>query len=270
LSGLHPLHDAVSLLLRKVAAETVLPRFRNLAAADIEEKAPDDLVTIADRESEAQLTEGLAAIDPGTRIVGEEACAADRTLLHDIGTGRLWLIDPIDGTNNFAAGHAPFGMMIALVEDGDPIAGWLYDPLANRMCHAVRGSGAFVDEVPVTAKGTGNRRPVVAMANYFLTPEDQAAFARRAEGMLDLVAIPRCAAEQYPRLVLGQNDAAVFQRTLPWDHAAGTLFLNEAGGKVCRTDGTPYRIGDGLKGMLGAASPDLWERAASVLFGESA
>ncbi len=55
--------------------------------------------------------------------------------------------------------------------------------------------------------------------------------------------IPRCAAEQYPRIVLGVNDLAVFERTLPWDHAPGSLFVNEAGGKVARPDGSPYVIG---------------------------
>ena len=68
-------HTAVCTLLREVAAATVLPRFRHLDAADIEEKAKDDLVTIADREAEVELARGLAGIDPEARIVGEEACA---------------------------------------------------------------------------------------------------------------------------------------------------------------------------------------------------
>ncbi|MFV0625507.1 inositol monophosphatase family protein [Sphingomonas sp. ac-8] len=260
-------HDAVCALLRRVAAEVVLPRFRHLDAADIEEKAKDDLVTIADREAEVQLAHGLAAIDAGARVVGEEACAADPTLLDTVGSGRLWLIDPVDGTNNFAAGRTPFGMMIALVEDGVPQAGWLYDPVAGRLCHAVRGGGAFVDGAPVRARGTGAAQPVAALATYFMSEDDRAALATRVAGRLTLVDIPRCAAEQYPRLVLGENDLALFQRTLPWDHAAGVLFLEEAGGRVARADGAPYRVGDARRGMLCAASPELWEQAAPLVFG---
>lgn len=260
-------HTAVCTLLREVAAAVVLPRFRHLDAADIEEKAKDDLVTIADREAEVELARGLAGIDPEARIVGEEACAADPTLLDTVGSGRVWLIDPVDGTNNFAAGRTPFGMMIALVEDGAPQAGWLYDPVADRMCHAVRGGGAFIDGEPVTARATGAAEPVAALATYFMSDEDRAALAERVAGKLTLVEIPRCAAEQYPRLVLGENDLALFQRTLPWDHAAGVLFLEEAGGHVARADGSPYRVGDNRRGMLSAASPELWEQAAPLIFG---
>lgn len=260
-------HTAVCTLLREVAAAVVLPRFRHLDAADIEEKAKDDLVTIADREAEVELARGLASIDPGARIVGEEACAADPTLLDTVGSGRVWLIDPVDGTNNFAAGKTPFGMMIALVEDGAPQAGWLYDPVADRMCHAVRGGGAFIDRQPVTARATGAAEPVAALATYFMSDEDRAALAERVAGKLTLVEIPRCAAEQYPRLVLGENDLALFQRTLPWDHAAGVLFLEEAGGRVARADGSPYRVGDNRRGMLSAASPELWKQAAPLIFG---
>jgi fructose-1,6-bisphosphatase/inositol monophosphatase family enzyme len=80
-----------------------------------------------------------------------------------------------------------------------------------------------------------------------------------------LVDIPRCAAEQYPRLVLGQNDVSIFERSLAWDHAAGVLFLNEAGGKAARPDGTPYLVSDHRTGLIGAASPRLWDALAERL-----
>jgi fructose-1,6-bisphosphatase/inositol monophosphatase family enzyme len=78
-----------------------------------------------------------------------------------------------------------------------------------------------------------------------------------------LVDIPRCAAEQYPRLALGVNDVSVFERTLAWDHAAGVLFLNEAGGMAARPDGSAYRVDRHMeRGLIGAASPALWEELA--------
>ena len=253
--------------MRTVAAEVVMPRFRNLAAAEKEEKAPDDWVTIADREAELRLIDGLAAIDPGTRIVGEEGVAADASLLDGTGTGRLWLIDPVDGTGNFAAGRAPFGIMVALVENGVPVAGWILDPLAGRLCHARAGEGAFIDGARVHARASGRPRPVAALATYFMTEDQRRDLSARADPVYDCVDIPRCAAEQYPRLVLGENDVAIFERTLPWDHAPGALFLNEAGGRVCRMDGTPYRIGDTKRGLLGTSTPAIWDEAAKVLFG---
>jgi fructose-1,6-bisphosphatase/inositol monophosphatase family enzyme len=263
----HVHHDAVVTLMRRVAAEIVMPRFRNLAADEIEEKAADDMVTVADRESEAALTAGLAALDPGIRVVGEEAVAADASLVDGIEHGRVWIIDPIDGTNNYASGIATFGIMIALVEDGETQAGWILDPVNDRLCHAVLGGGAYVNGERVTARASDGERPSVVLATYFMTDAEKASLYARAERAFSVAPMPRCAAEQYPRLALGTNDVALFQKTLPWDHAPGSLFLREAGGVVRWPDGRDYHVGDQRRGMLAAASPALWEQAAKLLFG---
>ena len=260
----HPHHDAVARLMRRVGAEIVLPRFRNLAADEVEEKAADDMVTIADRLSEEALTGGLLAIDPSTRVVGEEAVAADAALLDGIDAGRVWIVDPIDGTNNYASGKTPFGIMIALAEDGEVVAGWILDPVTDRLCHAVAGSGAFIDDVAVTTQPRKDERSVLGVPTYFLDGPQRADLAARAGDDWTLHPMPRCAAEQYPRLVLGVDDAAIFQRSLPWDHAAGALFLTEAGGVVRRLDGSAYRIGDPREVMIAAASAAMWKRAVRL------
>lgn len=257
---------AVADLMRDVAANVILPRYRNLAAHEVEEKAKDDLVTIADRESELRLAEGLADLFPEARIIGEEACAADPSLVGEIGTGLVWIIDPIDGTGNFAAGRPPFGVMIALANNGEIEAGWIYDPLGDRLCHAARGLGATMNGQRFHAIESGERLPVAGISTLFLAGKERDALLHRAEGRLRMVDIPRCAAEQYPRIALGLNDLALFHRTLPWDHAAGTIFLMEAGGRVARYDGSPYRVGTEETGLLAAASPAMWDRAADILF----
>lgn len=264
---MHHYNDVVSVLLRQVASEIVLPRFLNLRSDEIAEKSPGEVVTIADREAEIRLAEGLNVIDGNARILGEEACSADSTLLANLDRGRCWIIDPIDGTSNFAAGREPFGIMIALVEDGEVQAGWLFDPVNDRMCHATLGGGAFIDDTAITAISSNGRMPIASLASQFMIEEDRAALHARAERAFQVVPIPRCAAEHYPRLCLGQNDIAMFQRTLPWDHAPGALFLTEAGGHVARWNGTPYRIGDDGTGILAAATPALWDLGAAVLFG---
>lgn len=262
---MHALYRQVATLMETVAAEVVLPRYQNLAAEEIEEKAADDYVTIADKESEIRLHEGLSKILPEAGVVGEEAVAADPTVLDNVGNGLQWIIDPIDGTGNFAAGRAPFGIMVGLVDNGIIQAGWILDPLTGRMCHAALGGGAYIDDERIAAKETGADKPIAALAVYFLTPEQRAEIAVKAEGRLTLVDIPRCAAEQYPRLMLGTNDMALFERSHPWDHAAGALLLNESGAKLARRDGTPYIIGDNKRGLLGASSPRMWDLAASIL-----
>ena len=263
---MHDLYGPVSSLMREVAADIVMPRFQNLAAHHVEEKGPDDYVTIADKESEIRLSEGLATILPEANVVGEEACAADPMVLNSVGNGLNWIIDPIDGTGNFAAGRPPFGIMVALADGGQILAGWILDPVRSRMCHGALGQGAFINETAVKARASGAPLPIAALATYFMTPEQRAELKARSDGKFETVEIPRCAAEQYPRIVLGENDVTIFERSLPWDHAAGAIFLNEAGGRLCRTDGTPYVVGDDRRGLLGAASPQLWDEAARVLF----
>lgn len=262
--------EQIAELMRDVAAEVVTPRFRMLAAHEITEKSAGEIVTTVDREAERRLYDGLAALDPGARIVGEEAAEQDPSLLDRIGCGRVWLVDPLDGTANFAAGREPFGMMVALVENGVPLAGWLLDPLSGRLCVAEKGKGARCDGVVVHSRATGQSPLVAALGTRFLSPERRARVHEHAAKHLTIVPIPVCAAASYPYLALGETDIAMFQRILPWDHAAGALFLTEAGGVVSHWDRSPYRVGGPGIGVLCAADQHLWQFAADVLLGPEA
>ncbi len=161
-------------------------------------------------------------------------------------------------------------MMIALVEHGEPLAGWIFDPLAGRMCHAEAGKGATCDGQPAKARALTRMPPRAALGSHFLSPERRSRLHGVAATAFDVHPVPRCAAESYARLVLGQDDIALFQRILPWDHAAGALFLSEAGGKITHWDGTPYRVGGPGRGVLAAANPELWQAAADCLLGAEA
>lgn len=256
--------------MREASERAILPRWRQLAAHEIEAKQTGgtlpDVVTIADHEAEAILSEGLARLLPDAPIVGEEACHADPGVLDRLGGALCWIVDPLDGTNNFAAGKPPFGILIALAEHGEAVAGWIYDCLSGRFCHATRGGGAFVNGERIVARETGANPPIAANSLIYLQPGRREAVRAAIEPHYTLVDIPRCAAEQYPRLVLGENDVAIFERTLPWDHAAGALFVNKAGGKVARPDGSAYRVDEWDRpGLIGAASERLWDELAARL-----
>lgn len=256
------LDQEIHALLRDVSERAVLPYYQALAEHQIEAKAENDFVTVADKLSEEMLAEGLEKTVAGLPVVGEEAAHADPTVLDRL-TGPCWIVDPIDGTHNFAGGKPPFGIIIAMAENGEAHRGWIYDPLTGRLCTARRGDGAFVDGEKIEARSTGETPPVAALSLIFMDPAKREAMKRWIAPHYRIVDIPRCAAEQYPRLVLGQNDVSIFERTLPWDHAAGVLFINEAGGKAARLDGSPYRVDErGRTGLIGAASPELWEQLA--------
>lgn len=256
------LDHAIETLMQQVTQKAILPRYRNLTGDDIIEKAADDLVTIADRKAELMLAEGLAQIDPSLAMVGEEAAHADAAVLDSLAQD-CWIIDPIDGTHNFAAGQSPFGILLARASGGIAEAGWIYDCLAGRFCSAYQGGGAFVNHEQVEAMPTGEAPPVAAISVIFLDAERRTKVQQHIAPHYRTVETPRCAAEQYPRLALGQNDVSFFERTLAWDHAAGALWLNEAGGKAARPDGSPYCVDECERtGLIGAASPRLWDELA--------
>lgn len=261
---MNALDKQICALMRRVSETVILPRFRNLGSGHIIEKAEDDLVTIADREAEVMLAEGLAAIDPSLAIVGEEATHADPALLDRL-SDPCWIIDPIDGTHNFAHGHSPFGILLARAEGGLCEQGWIYDCLSGRFCHVQRGEGAFVDGERLIASASGETPPVAAISTIFIEQARRRAVEQHIAPHYRVVETPRCAAEQYPRLALGENDVSFFERTLAWDHAAGTLWLNEAGSRCARPDGSAYRVDEIERtGLIGAASPELWDGLAEL------
>jgi fructose-1,6-bisphosphatase/inositol monophosphatase family enzyme len=260
------LSSAVQAIMVDAANRAILPRYQTLATHEVSEKAKDDVVTIADSESEVILSEALSRLLPEATIVGEEAAFADPAVLDRLGDALCWIIDPLDGTNNFASGKPPFGVLVALAERGETIGGWILDPLTGRFCHAERDQGAFIDGERVQSRSSGQPLPIAGISMLYMDPAKREAVKQHIAPHYTLVDIPRCAAEQYPRLVLGQNDVSIFERTLAWDHAAGVLFLNEAGGKAARPDGSPYRVDQyDLPGMIGAATPELWDELAERL-----
>jgi len=259
------LQEAVRRVMADAADRALLPRYGRLAADEVREKAADEPVTIADQESENILAEGLARILPEAAIVGEEATAADPSVMGKLADALCWIIDPLDGTANFASGEGPFGILVALAERGEPIGGWIYDPRRRRFCSSFRGEGAFIDGQPITARSSGNQPPIAAISSLFVEPIRRSQVQERMEIVFDTVPVPRCAAEQYPRIVLGLNDVTLYERTLPWDHAAGAVFLTEAGGRVSRFDGSPYRVGDDRRGLIAAATPALWQKTVDLL-----
>lgn len=258
------IHRAVHDLLRDVTERAILPHYQKLAAHQITAKIADDVVTVADTLAEEMLTEGLAQI-ADLPVLGEEAAFADKTVL-ELAAGDCWIVDPIDGTRNYAAGQPPFGILLAMAQGGEAHTGWIYDCLTGRLCVAHRGKGAFVDGEKIAARATGGEKPVAAVSMMFVDPARREGLKAALGDDYRQVDIPWCCAEQYPRLALGENDLALFERTLPWDHAAGVLWLNEAGGKAARPDGSPYRVDEWERpGLIGASSPRLWDEMAERL-----
>jgi fructose-1,6-bisphosphatase/inositol monophosphatase family enzyme len=260
--------DRVEEIVREVAAEVVLPKFRTLATHEILEKEPGQTVTVADRLSEAVLAKRLLELLPGAQVVGEEETATDPGVLHHLGgDDPVWVIDPIDGTGNFAAGREPFGIMVALVRSGVPVLSVIYEPVPDSISVAEAGAGAYVDGV----RRTMATDPVdlETLRGSVMTKYLPAQMRPRvAEGCRRIgKALPghHCAAREYPDVVRDVQHFALFWRAHPWDHAAGALLVREAGGVMRRFDGTDYIVGDGRLGLVAARDQHVFDLVREAL-----
>ena len=149
--------EEVAAAIREVGNAEVVPRFRSLAAGDITEKGPGDLVTIADQECERVLSERLRVFRD-IPVVGEEATAADPSLLDLVATApAVWVTDPIDGTSNFVAGNPNFVVMVSLVENGTTMAAWVWHPETDTMLTAERGNGLLRNGEPAPTPTRSDR-----------------------------------------------------------------------------------------------------------------
>ena len=251
-------------LMLQAGHDIIMPRFRRLRAEDIAEKAQADLVTIVDEEAEAFLAARLEALLPGSRTVGEEAVGRRPALLDALGEpGFSWLIDPVDGTASFATGCALFACMVALVKDGDAVAGWILDPPTGRLFMAEQGGGAWLRNPDGGLQRLRTADPpslahVSGVANFRMKDRDLAARLAyrldRTAGVLNM----RCSGQEYPAMALGQIHYGIYGRSIPWDHAPGALLLTEAGGVVRRLDGRLYRASDSPAGSLHRAASQPW------------
>jgi myo-inositol-1(or 4)-monophosphatase len=206
----------------------------------IEYKGDVDLVTAADRASEKLIAERLHARWPQHGIVGEEGTRTDT------GAEFRWYVDPLDGTTNFAHGYPVFCVSIALARRDDELeVGVLFDPTRDELFAAERGHGATLNGNPIrvskTARlaesilGTGfpsNKRHKNPNIYFYQQITLRSHGVRRAgSAALDLA-----------NVAAGRYDGFWEFNLNPWDTAAGVLIVREAGGKVTRFDGTPFRL----------------------------
>lgn len=246
------LFHSVGELLRRTAAETVMPRFTFLEPGDVSMKGLNDPVTVADREAEAMIGRGLKLLTPHARVVGEEACANDPALIDGLDEGSVWIVDPIDGTANFASGRAPFAMMIALLEQGELVGSWILEPLTDRLAVAQRGAGAWIDGKRLSVEpALPDQRKITGIVSSFSVPPERMQLLNQIRSAVgEVVPTARCAGHEYPLVAMGSRHFALYWRTLVWDHAPGVLLLVEAGGSACHLDGLPYHPCRPRSGLL--------------------
>lgn len=268
--------ESVDELIRSVAAEHILPRFRRLASHEIQEKSPGNLVTVADVEAERALTRELHQRLPGSVVVGEEAVAADPLVLDRLGgAAPVWILDPVDGTMNFTRSVARFAVMVALSRRGTIEAGWIHDPVTGDTAMATLGGGALLRDRDKQSRPVRRPEPppLASMRGAAAGRVGERGRALDILGRSGRVVPPtrvNSAGHEYLDLIRGRHDYVSFSRALPWDHAPGVLIYREAGGEVAYIDGaapgdTPYSSLRHHGPLLAAPTPALWSTLREIL-----
>jgi fructose-1,6-bisphosphatase/inositol monophosphatase family enzyme len=269
--------SAIAAILRDASRAEIMPRFRRLAPDAVRAKSgPLDLVTEADEAAERVIAAELTRLLPGCVVVGEEGTAADAALLDRLAGAELaFVVDPVDGTANFAAGVPLFGCMAALFRRGECIAGWIHDPLGDDTAVGLRGEGAWVEDAEGRVHGAlavAAPVPVARMVGAVSWGWMKEPLRSRVPARLPKLAATlnyRCAAHEYRLVAGGHAHLLVYNKLMPWDHAPGWLIHAEAGGYAAQFDGQPYdparhRAG----GLICAPDRASWEEAHAALIAD--
>jgi len=223
--------------IAREAGALLMGHFRQRVA--IEYKGDADLVTVADRSSEALIRERITARWPGHDILGEEQG------LVDTGSEYRWYIDPLDGTTNFAHGYPVFCVSMALEHLGKRIAGVIFDPTRDELFSAALGSGAYLNGEAIHVSKIANLAECLVATGfpshkrhknpniffYHQITLRTHGVRRAGSAALDLCSVASGRFEGFWEFNLN-----------PWDTAAGVLIVEEAGGRVSDFAGGPFEI----------------------------
>ncbi len=221
-------------IIRELAQQEILPRFNRVTH---QIKADGSLLTEADTAMQQAVIQQLKQHWPEYQLLGEEMSTEQQQALLDHHGAGLWVLDPLDGTSNFAAGIPIFSISVALVMAGEVVLGLIHDPLRDETFSAVKGEGAWLNGEPLCPQldKTQLKQCVAQVDLKRLTPELAGRLAAThpfasqrnfGSGTLD-----------WCWLAAGRSQLYLHGGQKLWDYLAGHLILQEAGGKVTTLQG---------------------------------
>ena len=217
-----------------------LLRERMDSIREVRHKGLVDIVTDVDLESEERVCTALRSEFPSHTIVGEEGGVRSGS-----DARYRWVLDPLDGTTNYAHGFPFFCVSIALEVDGELALGVAYSPCLDELFVAQAGGGATVNDRPIHVSTTGELRQALLATGF---PYEHDAFPRALRSF-EVLSLESQAVRRAGSAVLdlcyvacGRLDGYWEHRVKPWDVAAGALIVREAGGSVSATDGSEFHV----------------------------
>jgi fructose-1,6-bisphosphatase/inositol monophosphatase family enzyme len=260
-------------VLRDAAKAEIVPRFRRLDSSAIRQKSEAiDLVTEADEGAERVIKAEVARRWPEALFVGEESVASDPSLLDALDRADLAVVvDPVDGTANFAAGLPLFATMAAVVSRRETVAGIIYDPMGDDWVMAEKGGGAWMRR----PDGSAERLKVatapaldhmVGTVSVAFLPQESKPTVLANLAKVRVAANYRVAGHDYRLFAGGHTHFVCFNKLMAWDHLAGVLISQEAGGYAARFDGSAYLPHHRSGGLILTTNRDNWNLLRREVF----
>jgi len=232
-------------------AQYAREKFLNRAAVTVtSKKDATDLLTEVDLTLQKRAVDHIRTAFPGDQIVAEEG---EYSQMPAHPNGRCWVMDPIDGTNNFVRGSFPiFAISLAFAIHGRPVAGGMALPGTGAIYTAEEGKGAFIGDDRLIVSQVQNVSEARLDLDFGGLP-DREAWIERGRDLFRQAGQLRChgsAVSALAQVASGDMDAFVHMSLNPWDYAAGMLIVEEAGGMATRLDGKTLKLFDGKEGVL--------------------
>ncbi|HJQ34168.1 MAG TPA: inositol monophosphatase family protein [Pyrinomonadaceae bacterium] len=212
-------------------------------ALQVSNKGDIDLVTEADLAAERLIVERIRSYHPRHAILTEES--GDVKEAGAPGAEYKWIIDPLDGTTNYAHGYPTFCVSVALEHEGRIVVGVVYDPTRDELFAAERGSGATLNGRPLRASDTDDLNRALVCTGFPYDVRERGDFARHFRAFIMQAQSVRrdgAAALDLAYVAAGRFEGFYEEGLRPWDVAAGVLLVEEAGGRVTHYDGSPFHI----------------------------
>lgn len=246
--------DAID--IARNAGRTIRPYFRS-DRLDIHSKLNEaDIVTVADKASEAIIVKSIKHLYPSHSILSEEMGAEN----HD--SEYRWIIDPLDGTTNFSAGIPVFAVSIGIEHNGTPVVGVVYDPVLDELFTAVKGQGAFLNGTPIHVKENDRLDRAVVSTGFpvdkNVNPDNNLDNVARVLPLVRGMRRLGSAAMDICYVAAGFIDAYWEMNLHDWDVAAALLILDEAGGEN-------YRFRDNRNVSVIASNKDLMPQLKELI-----
>lgn len=250
--------DRLLEVVRKIAAEEVMPRFLNTPS---ERKSDGSLLSEADLAAQDAFAAALPLLHDSP-MLGEEMMPREQEDLWRRGARGLWIVDPIDGTNNFVNGLPHFAVSVALVRQGRPLLGVVYNPVSGECFYAERGKGAFLNGRPLPLRSVPKKlHETVAGVEIKYLRSGKLSSRLNTLAPFGTIRSMGSSTLDWCYLASGRYDIYVHGGQKLWDYAAGALIFEEAGGLLATLEGDEFWSGKHVfkRSVVAALQPELFD-----------